>query len=90
MEIVRFDEVEVFGASGSGSDLACRIGGAEVAIPRILIEPGSDVREPGDRGKLIIQRWLAIGLGLVSPFMPPAPRSGYGPTSPEPSAKGQR
>jgi hypothetical protein len=81
MEIVRFDEVEVLDACGS--DLACRVGGREVLIPRILVEPGSDVRQPGDRGKLIIHRWLAIGLGLVSPFMPPAPRPGRGPASPE-------
>jgi hypothetical protein len=88
MEIVRFDEVEVLGASGS--DLACRIGRAEVAIPRILVEPSSDVHEPGDRGTLIIQRWLAIGLGLVSPFMPPAPGPGCGPASPESSGKEER
>jgi hypothetical protein len=88
METVRFDEVEVLGVSGS--DLTCRIGGIDVLIPRILINPGSDVRQPRDRGKLIIHRWLAIGLGLVSPFTPPAPRPGGSPGSPEPSGKGER
>jgi hypothetical protein len=79
METVRFDEVEVLGASAS--DLECRVGTRDVMVPRLLIEPGSDVREPGDRGKLVIYRWLAIGLGLVSPFPPPALRLAGGPGS---------
>ena len=70
MDSVRFEDVVVLGAYGP--DLEFQIHTRRVLIPRILVGPGSDVGEPGDRGKLVIQRWLAIGLGLVSPFLPPA------------------
>ncbi len=85
METVHFGDVEVLGACGA--DLECRIDKRNVLIPRLLIQPGSDVRQVGDRGKLVIHRWLAIGLGLVSPFMPPATRSGHGPAPVAPRAK---
>ena len=85
METVHFDEVEVLGASAS--DLECRVGTRAVLVPRLLIEPGSDVRQPGDRGKLVVYRRLAIGLGLVSPFSPPALRSAGGPASVKPRLK---
>ena len=70
METVSFGDVEVLGACGA--DLECRIEARSVLVPRLLIQPGSEVRRPGDRGNLVIHRWLAIGLGLVSPFAPPA------------------
>jgi len=85
MDTVHFDEVEVLGASGP--DLECRIGKRNVMVPRLLIEPGSDLRQPGDRGKLVVHRWLAIGLGLVSPFSPPPPRPACGPASLPPRLK---
>jgi hypothetical protein len=70
---VEFQEVEVLDASGAG--LLCRIRERDLLIPRLLVERSSGVRSAGDRGTLIIERWLAIGLGLVSPFLPPtAPR----------------
>ena len=72
-ETVEFLEVEVLDASGVG--LLCRIRERDLLIPRLLVQPGSGVRSAGDRGTLIIERWLAIGLGLVSPFLP-GPRHG--------------
>jgi hypothetical protein len=75
METVEFPEVEVLDASAGG--LLCRIHERDVLIPWVLVEPGSGIRSAGDRGTLVIQRWLAIGLGLVSPFpLPDAPRHG--------------
>ena len=75
METVEFREVEVLNTSGAG--LLCRIRERDLLIPLLLIEPGSSIHAAGDRGALIIKRWLAIGLGLVSPFPPPTvPRRG--------------
>jgi hypothetical protein len=75
METVEFLEVEVLDASAAC--VLCRIHEQDVMIPRVLVEPGSGVRSAGDRGTIVIQRWLAIGLGLVSPFSAPnAPRHG--------------
>jgi hypothetical protein len=73
METVEFVKVKVLDASSTG--LLCRIKERDVLIPPALVGPGSRIRSAGDRGTLVIPRWLAIGLGLVSPFSPPtAPR----------------
>jgi hypothetical protein len=69
METEEFQGVEALEARGP--DLVCRLGQHVVCVPRLLIASGSDVREAGDRGRLVIPRWLAIGLGLLSPFTPP-------------------
>jgi hypothetical protein len=68
METVRIEDVEVVGASDA--DLLCRIRGRIVRVPSLLVAPSSEVQAVGDRGTLVVERWLAIGLGLVSPFAP--------------------
>jgi hypothetical protein len=61
-------DVEVL--SDTGEQLVCLVANREVAVPCLLIQPTSEVRHAGDHGKLVIPRWLAIGLGLTPPFTP--------------------
>jgi len=46
--------------------LICDVRGVRVAVPGWYIEPGSEVRRPGDRGKLVMSAWLARKLGLIT------------------------
>ena len=48
-----------------GMNLHCIVHGKHAALSPLLIQPGSDVWRPGDRGKLVIPRWLAVELNLV-------------------------
>jgi hypothetical protein len=48
-----------------GMSLHCLVYGKRAALSPLLIQPGSDVWRPGDRGRLVIPRWLAIELNLV-------------------------
>jgi len=48
-----------------GMNLHCIVRGKRAALSPLLIQPGSDVWRPGDRGKLVIPRWLAVELNLV-------------------------
>jgi len=48
-----------------GMNLHCLVYGKRATLSRLLIQPGSDVWRPGDRGRLVIPRWLAIELNLV-------------------------
>ena len=41
------------------------VDGREVRVPPLQVQPGS-ITLPGQRGKLIIPKWLAIDLGLYS------------------------
>jgi hypothetical protein len=59
-------DVEVLG--DTGAELLCLVAHRRVAVPRLLVQPTSEVQRQGDHGKLVIPRWLAIGLGLASPF----------------------
>jgi hypothetical protein len=65
METVEFGDVEVVAVTGT--DLVCGVAETRVAVPLMLVLPGSGVWQRGDRGPLVIPKWLAIGLGLVSP-----------------------
>lgn len=66
METVEFRDAEVLEETVDA--LLCRIGQKEVAVPLLLLQPGTAVRLAGDRGTLVIPRWLGIGLGLLWPF----------------------
>ena len=66
MDTVELPDVEVLDASGS--DIVCLLGARRITVPSLLMQPGTAVRQRGDRGKLVIPRWLGIGLGLVWPF----------------------
>jgi hypothetical protein len=68
VENVEFGEVEVVAVDSA--HLTYRLGEKAVAIPALLIEPGTTARRSGDRGTLVISRWAAIGLGLVLPLEP--------------------
>ena len=81
MQSVEFRDVEVLDDAVPG--LRCLIATKQVIIPECLLEPGTTVRRAGDRGTLVIPRWLGIGLGLVWPF-PKAPAE---PAMPEASRR---
>jgi hypothetical protein len=47
--------------------LVCRVRGRDVTVFVDDIQDGSEIRKPGDEGKLVLPLWVAIGLGLVRP-----------------------
>ena len=57
-------EIENVEALSHERGLICLVRGERVAVPRRSIDPSSEVRRPGDRGKLIMSAWLAHKLGL--------------------------
>ena len=61
-ELVSIEEVV---AISEGLALICEVGGRRVSVPCSQIDPASDVQRPGDRGRLVIPRWLATNLGLL-------------------------
>jgi hypothetical protein len=63
-EIVAFESVE--GVSETVNGLLCRIGARRLEISPRLLEIGSEVRKPGDRGRLVLARWVAESLGLAA------------------------
>jgi hypothetical protein len=66
MEIVELPDVAVL--DQDVSTVLCLIGGRRVSVPSLLVQSGTTVQHRGDRGMLVIPRWLGIGLGLVWPF----------------------
>jgi hypothetical protein len=63
-EFMRFEDVEALAKDGRG--LLCRVAGREVWVPsdRIAIDDRV-VQRPGDRGRLVVTRTVAIDLGLI-------------------------
>lgn len=61
-DLIEFENVE---ALSHCKVLICDVDGVRIDIPGWYIEPGSEVRRPGDRGKLVLSAWLAKKLGLV-------------------------
>ena len=60
-DVVELEAVEALSATVQG--LLCQVGERRLSIPsRYLAD--SEVRKPGDRGKLVLPRWIATGLGL--------------------------
>ena len=55
----------VYVVSGSPFMLTCRIGNRIVAVRPRNILPGSEVKEKGDRGRLVLSREVAVSLGLA-------------------------
>ena len=62
---ITFDNVEVLSASDLG--LMCRIQGKVVPIGRLQMLGGADVRDAGDRGRLVLPRCAVDALGLEVP-----------------------
>ena len=56
-------DVEVL--NGGGLVLKCRIDGKIVHVPPLRMLPGTTIQRPGDRGMLVLERTLAIELGLA-------------------------
>jgi len=64
-DFVTFEDVEVVRKSGPA--LLCRVEDKEVWIPyvNIVMTDEATIRRPGDCGRLVIPRWLALNLGLA-------------------------
>ena len=64
-DFVTFEDVEVVRKSGPA--LLCRVEDKEVWIPyvHIVMTDEATIRRPGDCGRLVIPRWLALNLGLA-------------------------
>jgi hypothetical protein len=60
---VEFPDVEVLDAGGPV--LKCRIDGRIVLVPPLRMLPGTTIRRMDDRGMLVLERELAIELGLA-------------------------
>lgn len=60
---VEFSDAEA--VAQRGMHLYCLVHGKRAALSPLLIQPGSEVWRPGDRGRLVIPRWLAVELNLV-------------------------
>jgi hypothetical protein len=88
METVEFRDVEVIEEAVTG--LLCRVGGQQVTIPSLLLQPGTTIRRRGDDGTLVIPRWLGFGVGLVWPFAEPAVRPGRAPANEPRKRRGPR
>jgi hypothetical protein len=61
--IIELEDVAVVAETDTG--IVCRIGAREVEVPRLLVQPGSEVWERGDRGSLFVPLWLASELGVA-------------------------
>jgi hypothetical protein len=60
---VTYSDVEVLVATATA--LIVRVKNKRVTVPRGDVEPGTSVQRDGDRGTLVIPRWLADTLGLT-------------------------
>ncbi len=70
--VVAFEDVEVL--DDSGGILECRHHGRPLWVNVNQLAPGTTVRRKGDRGRLVIPRWLADTLAWNHPSPPlPAP-----------------
>jgi hypothetical protein len=60
--LVTFDDVEV---TSDGVILSCRVRKKVVRVPQQQMLPGTTIARTGDRGRLVLSRWLALNLGLI-------------------------
>ena len=69
-ELVEIENVE---ALSHERGLICTVSGVRVAVPRRFIDSSSEVRRPGDRGKLVMCAWQAdrLRLGAAKPVSAP-------------------
>ncbi len=67
---VVFEDVEV--VDDSGGVLECRHQGRALWVNVSQLAAGTTVRRTGDRGRLVIPRWLADTLDWNHPSAPPA------------------
>lgn len=64
-DIVELESVEAMSETASG--LLCSIRGERFPIPLRFVLAESEVRKPGDKGKLVIPGWMLESLGLERP-----------------------
>ncbi len=64
MKFAEFEEAEAI--RDGGLALLCRVNGRDVWIPIRQLAVTGAVQKVGDRGKLVIPTWLALGLGLIN------------------------
>lgn len=62
-DTLSYADVEVLTATGTA--LIVRVKGRRVTVPRGDLAPGTTIKNDGDRGTLVIPRWLADTLGLT-------------------------
>ncbi|HEV7732814.1 MAG TPA: hypothetical protein VGR62_11655 [Candidatus Binatia bacterium] len=62
-DLCTFADVEVVNATGTA--LIVRVKQLRVTVPRHDLQDGTTIRNDGDRGALVIPRWLADTLGLT-------------------------
>jgi hypothetical protein len=62
-DCVAYPDVEVLTATTTA--LIVRVRGRRVTVPRGDLEAGTTIQRDGDRGTLVIARWLAETLGLT-------------------------
>ena len=79
-DVVELEAVEALSDTVDG--LLCRVGERRLLIPA-RYRAGSEIRKPGDRGRLVLPRWLAIRLGLFGVVVP-VTRPARGPSSAAP------
>jgi hypothetical protein len=60
---MQFPNVEVLDASGLV--LRCRVGARIVGVPPLRLLPGTTIARTADIGMLVLERTLAIELGLA-------------------------
>jgi len=61
-DVLVVDDAEVI-SEGRRATL-CKRGTHRFWVPNARILPGSEIRNNGDRGRLVVERWLAVHLGL--------------------------
>ncbi len=72
---VVFEDVEV--TDDSGGVLACRHRGRPLWVGVRQLVAGTTVRRKGDRGRLVIPRWLADTRAWNHPSLPPPRERGH-------------
>jgi hypothetical protein len=60
-----YDDVRVI--ADNDMALRCIVRGREVWIGKLQAQPGSTVCRAGDRGRLVLKRWMLADLGIEPP-----------------------
>jgi len=64
-EVAEFERCSAHDLSASGKALEVTVAGDSYWVPLSQIREGSDIREPGSRGSLIVSMWWAERSGLI-------------------------
>ena len=61
----RLEFANVHVISGNRFTLMCRVGARVVSVRVRSLLPGTEIKETGDRGRLVLTREAAVSLGLA-------------------------